>query len=52
MLAPLGRRSEQPALLAGCLRALKLPALPDSANRVGETPFLDQLDITHVLVHG
>jgi hypothetical protein len=32
MLAPLGRRSEQLPLLAGCLRALKLPALPDSAN--------------------
>jgi hypothetical protein len=32
MLAPLGRRNEQPPLLAGCLRALKLPALPNSAS--------------------
>jgi uncharacterized membrane protein len=28
MLATLGSRREQPALLEGCLRALKLPALP------------------------
>jgi hypothetical protein len=53
MLAPLGRRNEQRPLLAGCLRALKLPALPEQQRQcVGERPFLVQLDITHVPVHG
>jgi hypothetical protein len=32
MLASIGRRNEQAALLAGCLRALKLPALPTGAS--------------------